>query len=235
MKVQNKISVDTVDFGRLLVSDTNYSLTKKSGKAVNQLKQKNTYILRMTHPAYHFNIYFDKPVKSAEWNVKCADNMLSENQIGIRSDLNELVLNNGNKINRFEIKFLNKKVKNLKIIDVKYYNSYQFEIPRFGFYNLTKVQQLIVDSLYALDVKGDFLNETVVFYRFAENYQLLRNSRYEISNTFNLNQQYFKPEKSGVYQFFISSPMIKGYWLTEPSFRLCSNKSEQNYAIPGTK
>jgi len=102
-------------------------------------------------------------------------------------------------------------------------NSYQFEIPRFGFYNFANLQELHADSLYQIETKGDYLDETIVFYRFGENRESLKNAKYEIDNTISLSHPYFISKKTGVYQFFLSSPAIKGLWFEKPSVKLVQN------------
>ena len=214
----NKISNSNIDFEKTLLSISNYTLNRNSKKSGNLLKHKKNYLINLEDSVYSLQISFDKNIELAKWNLKPEN----QTQDSIKFEINssKLIVTSKEKFDQIEIQFLNKKEKKLNIKDLQVYNSYQFEIPRFGFYNFANILKLHADSLYKIETKGEYLDESIVYYRTSENRESLKKVNYEIDNTINLSHPYFIPKKTGVYQFFLSSPMIKGFWFEKPSIHL---------------
>jgi len=222
-KNQDKLSSENIDFEKTLTSVNSYTVTRKSKKSANQLIHKKKVLLHLKDSVYAFQRHFDKNIDNIQWNFKIQNG--EQDSIRCISDSAKMMISGKEKSNQLEILYLNKKVKKLNIDDLQVYNTYLFEIPRFGFYLFDKTAQLIADSLYQIQFQGDYINETVVFYRHAPNFPALKNARYEINNTVSLTHPYFTPKQSGVYQFFLSTPMIKGYWITPPEIKMVKNIS----------
>ena len=217
---KNKISSENFDFEKTLSPCTNYSISRNSKNSGHLLKHKKTYKIELEDSVYSFHIFFDKNIESAIWEINKEKILESPDSVKLEFDSTRMVVTSKEKIKKLEIKFSNKKQKKLKLTDLQTYNPYQFDIPRFAFYNFVSVQELHADSLYTIDTKGDYLNETIVFYRYSVNKESLKNAKYEINNTISLSNPYFIPQKTGVYQFFLATPAIKGYWLEKPSVKL---------------
>jgi hypothetical protein len=215
-EISNKILV----FEKTLKSTENYSITQNSKVSGNQIKHKKTYQLNLKDSVYSFHISFDKNIEQSNWKLKPNNPKIAFDSLRLEIDSNKLIINSNKKINGVEIQFLNKKDKKQNITNVQIYQPYQFDIPRFGFYNFKDIRELHADSVYQIETKGEYLGETLVFYRYAENLELMKKAKYEIHNTISLSHPFFIPEKTGVYQFFLISPMIKGYWLKKPEIKL---------------
>jgi hypothetical protein len=222
---QDKISSSNIEFEKTLLSSANYSVIRNSKSSDNQLKHKKIHQINLKDSVYTFHVSFDKNIESNAWNLKPANKKNASDSVNFELDSTKMVVTSKEKFNQLEIQFLNKKEKKLNITDLQVYNPYQFEIPRFGFYNFANLHELHADSLYQIETKGEYLDESIVFYRCSENRESIKNAKYEIDNTINLSHPYFIPKKTGVYQFFLSSPMIKGLWFEKPEVKLVQNTS----------
>ncbi len=225
------ISSKLINFEKSQKSTGDYSVLLNSKISGNQLKHKKSYQLNLKDSVYSCHIYFNKNIESSNWKFKPNGLLCSFDSLKVEIDSNKMIVNSNVKINSFGLEFSDKHAKKLNIKDVQIYQPYQFETPRFGFYNFREILELHADSLYQIEIEGDFLDETIIFYRYAENLKMIKNAKYEITNTFSLRHPFFTPGKTGVYQFFLSSPMIKGYWLTKPTIKPIKNKLSEQYSI----
>jgi hypothetical protein len=216
-KNQDKLSPGNIDFEKTLTSVNSYSVTQKSKVSSNQLRHKKTYLIHLADSVYAFHLHLDKNIENGQWNFKIQNT--TGNSPDFEIDSAKMVISGKEKFDRLQISYLNKKEKKLNIKDLQVYDRYQFVTPRFGFYLLKNIPQLEADSLYQIQCIGDYLNETVVFYRFAPDLPALKTAKYEINNTVSLAHPYFIPKQTGYYQFFLSTPMIKGYWISNPEIR----------------
>jgi heparosan-N-sulfate-glucuronate 5-epimerase len=220
-KNQDKLSIENVDYEKTLKSVNSYSVSRKSKKSSNQLRHKKTYSLHLNDSVYAFQLHFNQNIDNSQWNFKIRN--ISSDSLAFLIDSSKMIISGKEKFNQLEISYFNKQVKKLNISDLQVYNRYQFQIPRFGFYMFETIPQLQADSLYQIHCDGEYLKETVVFYRFAPNLPALKTAKYEIKNTISLAHPYFVPTQSGYYQFFMSTPMIKGYWISNPEIRKVEN------------
>ncbi len=220
---KNKLSTKNIDFEKTLKSTGSYSITRKSKVSGDKIKHKKNYQFNLKDSVNSFQLYFDKNIESTTWILHPIGLLNDNDSLKFEIDSNKMIVTSNVKINGIDFQFLNKNEKKLNITDLQIYHPYQFEIPRFGFYNFTNIQELHADSLYHIETEGAYLAETLVFYRYAENLESIKKAKYEIKNTICLSYPFLKPEKTGVYQFFLSSPMIKGYWLKKPTIKLVKN------------
>lgn len=228
---KDEISNKIVDFEKTRKSTEDYSIIQNSKVTGNQLKHKNWYQFKLKDSVYSFHIYFDKNIESSNWNLKPNGLKNYSDSLKLEISSDKMVVSSSTKINGVNIQYFNKKEKKLNITDIQIYQPYQFEIPRFGFYNFKDTMELHADSLYRIDTEGEYLDETIVFYRFAESLKLLKKAKYEINNTISLSYPYFIPAKTGVYQFFLSSPMIKGYRIRKPSIKMVKNQQADKLSL----
>ncbi len=217
-KNQDKLSIENVDYEKTLKSVNSYSVSRKSKKSSNQLRHKKSYSLHLTDSVYAFQLHFNENIENSRWNLKIRNN--SSDSLAFLIDSTKMIISGKDKFNQLEFSYLNKQLKKLNISDLQVYNRYQFQIPRFGFYMFEKIPQLKADSLYQIHCDGEYLKETVVFYRFAPNLPALKTAKYEINNAISLAHPYFVPTQSGYYQFFLSTPLIKGYWISNPVIKM---------------
>lgn len=216
-KVQNKLSFGNINFEKTLAPINSFSVTGKSKNTSNQLKRKKKYLIHLSDSVYAAHFHFDKITDDNSWSFTVQNTGIDS--LSVSGDSSMMIISAKEKFNQVELSFHHKKEKNLTVNDLKIYNRYQFEIPRFGFYLLKQVDQLEAGSQYEISCDGDFLNETVVFYRYAPELQALKSAKYEIGNTISLSDPFFVPKESGYYQFFLSTPAIKGFWISTPDIR----------------
>lgn len=104
----------------------------------------------------------------------------------------------------------------IEVKEIKMYEMENNSVPKYHFYRLPDNYKLEKGQKYQLETQGNFLNSGQVFYRSAEAGHKLTSTKYEVANSFSIENPIFIPEKTGVYEFFISIPALPNTHLKHP-------------------
>jgi len=101
-------------------------------------------------------------------------------------------------------KGLNKKIHVKKI---SFYDYRTYRLPMYASYDLQGSYELKADSTYRIKCDHVGTEGALVFFRYSNNKETVKDAKWTHYNHFLLNQGFLSPEESGVYEFFISVPI----------------------------
>lgn len=109
-----------------------------------------------------------------------------------------------------EIKFrFSKKMKNdLLPVSIRLYDYKTLKLPMFVFIDSLKIENLQKGNDYLFDVYSEGLVNAIVYYRYGKQLTNVKKSKFNLKNSFNLNDG-FTPRETGFYEFFISYDIQK--------------------------
>ncbi|MFT7156231.1 MAG: heparosan-N-sulfate-glucuronate 5-epimerase [Parvicella sp.] len=217
-KFDYRISNENLDFSVIYKPTLDYSLKNKRKKPSKKLVRWKLNYINLSDSMYHVKLVFDRNISKDQINIKLDNKSLKLDSTNFRLDSNFITINSTLKFGQISYTFRSKNNKSIILDTVFVFDLNQYLISKFGFHALEDPQILTKGESYKIFESGNFTNDALVFYRFADEENSLSKTLYFKDQFFPLNTDVFIPENTGYYEFVIIAPQVNGLWFSLPSF-----------------